>query len=69
MPDYHRLDISATLFNKLGGNWTFSLYNVYNRMNASSITFRPNEDIPLQTEAVKTTIFGIVPSISYSFSL
>jgi hypothetical protein len=69
MPDYHRLDLSATLFNKLGGNWTFSLYNVYNRMNASSITFRPNEDAPLQTEAVKTTIFGIVPSVSYSFSL
>ncbi len=69
MPDYHRLDLSATLYNKLGGNWTFSLYNVYNRMNASSISFRPNEDNPIQTEAVKTTIFGIVPSISYSFSL
>jgi hypothetical protein len=69
MPDYHRLDISVTLYGKLGGNWVFSLYNVYNRMNASSITFQPNQDNPIQTEAVKTTIFGIVPSVTYSFSL
>jgi hypothetical protein len=67
MPDYHRLDISATLKNKLGGDWIFSIYNVYNRMNATSITFRQNEDIPVNTEAVRTTIFGFVPSITYNF--
>jgi hypothetical protein len=68
-PDYHRLDLSATLYNKWGGDWTFGLYNVYNQMNASSITFRPNEDNPVTTEAVRTTIFGVVPSITYSFRL
>jgi hypothetical protein len=68
-PNYHRLDISATLHDKWGGDWVFSLYNVYNRMNASSITFRQNEDNPIVTEAVRTTIFGIVPSISYNFDL
>jgi hypothetical protein len=69
IPDYHRLDLSATLYKKWGGNWTFSIYNVYNQMNASSITFRQNEDNPSVTEAVRTTIFGIVPSITYNFSL
>jgi hypothetical protein len=69
MPDYHRLDISATLYNKWRGDWTFSIYNIYNQMNASSITFQPNEDNPILTEAVRTTIFGFVPSITYSFKL
>jgi hypothetical protein len=69
MPDYHRLDIAATLHSKLGGDWIFSIYNVYNRMNASSITFQSNEEAPIVTEAVRTTIFGFVPSITYSFSL
>ena len=69
MPDYHRLDISATLHGKLGGDWIFGIYNVYNRMNASSITFQPNEENPIVTEAVRTTIFGFVPSVTYSFSL
>jgi len=69
MPDYHRLDISATLHSKLGGDWIFSIYNVYNRMNASSITFQSNEENPIVTEAVRTTIFGFVPSVTYSFKL
>jgi hypothetical protein len=69
MPDYHRLDISATLHGKLGGDWIFSIYNVYNRMNASSITFQSNEDNPIVTEAVRTTIFGFVPSVTYNFKL
>jgi hypothetical protein len=67
LPTYHRLDISATLHNFWRGDWVFSIYNVYNRMNATSITFRPNEDNPTITEAVRTTIFGIVPSITYNF--
>jgi len=67
LPAYHRLDISATLHNKWRGDWVFSLYNVYNRMNATSITFRQNADNPRITEAVRTTIFGIVPSITYNF--
>ena len=68
-PDYHRLDISATLYDKWGGDWVFSLYNVYNYMNTSSLTFRQNELNPSKTEAVRTTIFGIVPSISFNFKL
>ncbi|NNM16986.1 MAG: TonB-dependent receptor [Croceitalea sp.] len=73
LPDYHRLDISATLRpkrnldKKIKSEWIFSFYNVYNRMNAASINFRQNQDTG-QNEAVRTSIFGIVPSITYNFS-
>ena len=72
LPDYHRLDISAifrperSFIKKVKGEWVFSIYNVYNRMNAASINFRQNQDTG-RNEAVRTSIFGIVPSITYNF--
>lgn len=72
LPSYNRLDISATLVPKKNANrnwkseWVFSIYNVYNRYNAASISFRENPDTGAN-EAVKTSIFGIVPSVSYNF--
>ena len=72
LPAYHHLDISATLTpakNKdrnWKGEWVFSIYNLYNRQNAASITFRQNIDTAVN-EAVKTSIFGIVPAVSYNF--
>ncbi len=72
LPTYHHLDISATLTpskNK-GRNWqaewVFSIYNLYNRQNAASIAFRQNTDTAMN-EAVKTSIFGMVPSVTYNF--
>lgn len=46
---------------------TASLYNAYGRSNAYSISFRENEDNPLNTEAVKLALFRFVPSITYNF--
>jgi len=72
LPDYHRLDISATLTPRKNegrnwkSEWVFSLYNVYSRMNAASINFRQNQDTGVN-EAVRTSIFGIVPSVTYNF--
>ncbi|NNF74815.1 MAG: TonB-dependent receptor [Flavobacteriaceae bacterium] len=72
LPDYHRLDIAATLTprknkgRKWQTEWVFSIYNVYNRRNAASINFRRNQDTGTN-EAVRTSIFGIVPSVSYNF--
>ncbi|MBC29250.1 MAG: hypothetical protein CMH48_00240 [Muricauda sp.] len=72
LPDYHRLDIGATLTPKKNKNrnwqaeWVFSIYNVYNRMNAASINFRQNQDTG-RNEAIRTSIFGIVPAITYNF--
>lgn len=72
LPAYHRLDISATLSpkkyedSKFKGEWVFGIYNIYSRYNAASITFRQNAETGAN-EAVKLSIFGIVPSVSYNF--
>lgn len=69
---FHRLDISATLTptqkreKRWTGEWVFSLYNVYNRKNAASISFRENSDTN-QNEAVRLSIFGIIPAVTYNF--
>ena len=72
MPEYHRLDIGVTVDAKtknprFESSWNFSAYNAYARRNAYAITFRQNEDNPDQTEAVRTTLFRIVPSVTYNF--
>ncbi|WP_294821614.1 TonB-dependent receptor [uncultured Flavobacterium sp.] len=72
LPAYHHLDVSATYTPKpektkgWQGEWVFSIYNLYNRMNAASISFRQNEDTA-RNEAVKLSIFGIIPSVTYNF--
>ncbi|RRN77590.1 hypothetical protein EIM50_18855, partial [Pseudoxanthomonas sp. SGD-10] len=70
-PAYHRLDLSATLEGKVRkryqSNWSFGIYNVYNRKNAFSIAFRENEDNPNVTEVVKNSLFGIIPSVTWNF--
>lgn len=72
LPTYHRLDISATYTpqrpnKRWKSEWTFGVYNVYNRKNAVSISFRENEQTA-KNEAVKLSIFGIIPSVTYNFS-
>ena len=71
MPAYHRLDLGATKVFKqkkhFASELSFSLYNAYGRENAYSITFRDKKDDPLKTDAVKTTLFRFIPSISYNF--
>ena len=72
LPAYHRMDVSATLTpkkyenKKFKGEWVFGIYNIYSRYNAASITFRQNSETGAN-EAVKLSIFGIVPSVSYNF--
>jgi hypothetical protein len=72
MPEYHRLDVGVTVDAKtknptFESSWNFSAYNAYARRNAYSITFQQNEENPEQTEAVRTTLFRIVPSVTYNF--
>jgi hypothetical protein len=72
LPSFNHLDIAATLTPKHDNNkswrseWVFSIYNLYNRKNAASVSFRENTDTGAN-EAVKTSIFGIVPAVSYNF--
>ncbi|SKB49818.1 TonB-dependent receptor [Dyadobacter psychrophilus] len=73
LPAYHRLDLSATLTprknkdRKWQGEWVFGIYNAYNRSNAASISFGQNHQTGV-SEATRTSIFGIVPSVTYNFN-
>ena len=72
LPLYHHLDFSATYTPKPDkkkgwqSEWVFSIYNIYGRNNAASISFRQDE-LTGKNEAVRLSIFGIVPGISYNF--
>ena len=71
LPNYHRLDLSA-IYNPnrkdktFSGQWVFSVFNAYNRQNAANIRFQKNIDTG-QNEAVRLSIFGIIPSVTYNF--
>jgi len=71
MPSYNRLDFSATKQLKAHKKWSseivYSLYNVYGRENPYVVTFRTDPDNPQVTQAVQTSLFRWVPSISYNF--
>lgn len=72
LPTYHRLDASfnwtpnITKNKGYKGELVIGCYNVYNRRNASSISFRRKADTN-SNEALKLSIFGIVPSLAYNF--
>ncbi|MCF4100901.1 TonB-dependent receptor [Gillisia sp. M10.2A] len=72
LPAYHRLDISATYIPKKNktrnykSSWNFGIYNLYGRKNAVSLSFRNNDDTG-NNEAVRLSLFGVIPSITYNF--
>lgn len=84
IPNFHRLDISATLngrkyrkngkLRKNSDYWVFGFYNIYARKNPFSIYFsqgteRPVSGQPIETFATQVSIIGtIVPAISYNFN-
>ena len=84
IPNFHRLDVSATLYGKkyrkngkLRKNkdyWVFGFYNIYARRNPFSIYFsqgteRPVAGQPIETFATQVSIIGtIIPAISYNFN-
>jgi len=71
MPAYHRLDLGLTWIRKqtakFESSWNFSVYNAYGKDNPYFISFRPNKDNPEKAEAVQTSLFKIIPSVSYKF--
>jgi len=79
---YHRADLGVTLKNKekpgkrLKSNWNFSVYNIYNRANPYAIYFRTIAESDLgknpgaitgNTAAFQTTLFKIIPAITWNF--
>lgn len=79
LPDYHRLDVTFTLNPKEKENrknesyWSFGLYNVYDRHNASTAFVSAElEDIDViknkgNSAYQKLYLFGIIPSVTYNF--
>jgi len=73
LPAYHRMDVSLNYKpkkyqnKKFKGEWVLSIYNLYHRKNAASISFGQNLETGAN-EATRTAIFGIVPSITYNFT-
>ncbi|PWH87084.1 TonB-dependent receptor [Brumimicrobium oceani] len=74
LPDYHRLDLGLTWYLKERKNYkhnlSFSIYNVYNRENAFSVSFVDDFEgnTTGQTQAVQTALFKMIPSITYNFN-
>ena len=68
-PAYHRLDLSATYTKKLRRAeriWAFGIYNAYNRYNPFTIRFKNDDKSATGTKAEQTSLFGIVPSVSFT---
>jgi hypothetical protein len=79
LPDYHRLDLSATIQQppkpgrRWQGSWVYTLTNVYARKNP--LTIYVGEDLsatrnPAQPRLVanRVYLFSIIPSVSYQFT-
>ena len=69
-PAYHRLDFSFTHTKQVGRytrQWSFGLYNAYNRYNPYIITFENDDTKPSGTKTVQYSLFGIIPSVSFNF--
>ena len=82
LPAYHRADIGVTLKGKekpnkrLKSSWNFSIYNLYNRENPYALYFREISNTDLEkfpeaqvgnTAALQTTLFKIIPAITWNF--
>lgn len=80
LPDYHRMDLSATLTpkgkpnRKWQGQWVFSIYNVYSRQNPFTVYTRTKQDDDgnvigdgSEKEARLIYLFPILPSVTYNF--
>ncbi|MCB0568482.1 MAG: TonB-dependent receptor [Phaeodactylibacter sp.] len=77
LPDYHRLDLSATFRprphseKRYQSSWVFSIYNVYSRQNPFFIyyDFEPGTaEGTSRAAAYQVSLFPIIPSVSWNFS-
>lgn len=68
-PAYHRLDVGINNTKerpKYTRVWSFGVYNLYNHYNPYMITFENDDDKPSGTKTVQVSLFGIIPSVTYS---
>ncbi len=71
LPAYNRLDLGATLYvkktRKIESSWNFSIYNVYGQSNPYTIVFQTDPNDKSKTQVQQTTLFKMVPSVTYNF--
>lgn len=80
LPDFHHLDLSATLnprknsSRRFKGQWVFSVYNVYSRQNAFTVYTRTKQDDDgnivgdgTQKETRLIYLFPVMPFVTYNF--
>jgi hypothetical protein len=77
LPSYHRWDLGAVYTptpkpgRKWKSSWTFSVYNVYSRMNPYIIYLNTqgniNDPAGIQLQVKQISIFPILPSVTYNF--
>lgn len=78
MEPYHRFDVGAVMKIRPGNkrfqsDLTFSIYNLYNRMNPFFIYFETETENPdgsggiLGFQAKQVSLFPVIPSITYNF--
>ncbi|MDE7389187.1 MAG: TonB-dependent receptor, partial [Muribaculaceae bacterium] len=68
-PASHHLDVAATYTHKgprLTYQWALGVYNLYNHYNPFIIYFEDDPTKPSGTRAVQRSLYGIVPSVSYT---
>ncbi|MDR2969872.1 MAG: TonB-dependent receptor [Tannerellaceae bacterium] len=72
MPAHHRLDVGMNFYPRKERNpqrygvWNFSIYNVYNRMNAFKLYVQGEADGTVKLK--KMVMFPILPSVSYTYN-
>lgn len=74
---YHRLDVGVNFNKKLKRGtrtWNISIYNVYNQLNPFLVTVKSNSTYNESTHVytkkntlIQTSIFPIIPSVSYCY--
>ena len=71
LPAYHRLDLGATLQLKKTARFqsdlNFSLYNAYGQANPYTIQFQRDPKNPMLTQVQQTSLFKMIPAITYNF--
>lgn len=68
-PPVHRLDLGATYTHvgkKFTYEWAFGVYNAYCRYNPYVIYFQDDPTKPSGTRAIQQSMYGLIPSVSYT---
>lgn len=70
-PPTHRLDLAATYTHtgrRATYQWSFGVFNAYCRYNPYLVYFENDPSKPSGTRAVQQSLYGLIPSVSYTLS-